>query len=43
MYMNNNYESPQFREIDLLETCILCLSVLGEGSVDNVEREEFEW
>lgn len=41
--MTTNYESPKTQEIDLIESGILCLSISGEGNMDNVDREDFEW
>ena len=31
------------QEIDLLDSCTLCLSVVVEGNVDDVDRDDFDW
>lgn len=41
--MNVDYESPKMQEIDLFDSCILCLSVVVEGNVDDVDRDDFDW
>ena len=37
------YESPKMQEIDLFDLSILCLSVVVEGNVDDVDRDDFDW